>query len=285
MASPPFSLNTSTPGNSDIAANFPTLDRSDKDVIQSWLQVQMNNQGHDLYTLIDKVGSANGPVSAPTPSANTVAVYYDTDASLKQYSGDLAQVEYVGNPPGTILDYAGASVPAGYLLCSGQAVSRATYARLFTAIATLWGSGDGSTTFNVPDLRGRATFGLDNMGGTAAGLITVAGGNIDGTVLGNFGNLQNITLTQAMLPNINLSLTSLTATMTALNLIINVNKTLSGTPGANIGVTNTNFGVQSLSQNSFTSTIVMGGTLPLGGSGTLFGILPNLAMVNKIIKF
>lgn len=59
-------------------------------------------------------------------------------------------------PAGSIQDYAGSSVPGGWLECDGSAVSRTTYAALFTAIGTTWGSGDGSTTFNLPDLRGRA---------------------------------------------------------------------------------------------------------------------------------
>ena len=53
--------------------------------------------------------------------------------------------------PGTIIDFGGAAAPVGYLVCNGAAVSRATYAALFTAIGTLWGVGDGSTTFNVPN--------------------------------------------------------------------------------------------------------------------------------------
>lgn len=57
-------------------------------------------------------------------------------------------------PPGMIATYAGTSAPTGWLACQGQAISRTTYAALFTAISTTWGSGDGSTTFNVPDLRG-----------------------------------------------------------------------------------------------------------------------------------
>lgn len=69
--------------------------------------------------------------------------------------------------------YAGATAPAGWLLCYGQAVSRTTYAALFAAIGTLYGSGDGSTTFNVPDPRGRAIVGKDDMGGTAAGVLSV----------------------------------------------------------------------------------------------------------------
>lgn len=56
-------------------------------------------------------------------------------------------------PPGIIMAYAGSSIPAGWLNCDGSAVSRSTYSDLFTAIGTTWGVGDGSTTFNLPDLR------------------------------------------------------------------------------------------------------------------------------------
>lgn len=61
--------------------------------------------------------------------------------------------------PGMILPYAGTTVPAGFLPCDGSAVSRAAYPNLFGAIGTTWGAGDGSTTFNVPDLRGRSPVG------------------------------------------------------------------------------------------------------------------------------
>ncbi len=56
--------------------------------------------------------------------------------------------------------------PAGWLLCDGRAVSRTTYTTLFAALGTTWGAGDGSTTFNLPDLRGRAPIGA----GTGTGL-------------------------------------------------------------------------------------------------------------------
>jgi microcystin-dependent protein len=60
-------------------------------------------------------------------------------------------------PPGTIISFAGpyANMPAGFLLCDGALVSRTTYADLFAAIGTAWGSGDGSTTYRLPDLLGR----------------------------------------------------------------------------------------------------------------------------------
>ena len=69
-------------------------------------------------------------------------------------------------PVGTVLPYAGSSAPTGWLLCQGQAVSRTTYATLFALIGTTYGSGDGSTTFNLPDLKGRAPIGS----GTGSGL-------------------------------------------------------------------------------------------------------------------
>lgn len=66
-----------------------------------------------------------------------------------------------GNLPAGIgpLPYAGSTVPTGWLECDGSAVSRTTFAALFTAISTTWGAGDGSTTFNLPDCRGRVPIG------------------------------------------------------------------------------------------------------------------------------
>lgn len=64
-------------------------------------------------------------------------------------------------PSGTMLIFAGPSLPTGYLWCDGSAVSRTTYASLFSSLGTAWGVGDGSTTFNLPDTRGRFPFGKD----------------------------------------------------------------------------------------------------------------------------
>lgn len=78
-------------------------------------------------------------------------------------------------PAGIILPYGAAAAPTGYLLCNGAAVSRTTYATLFAILGTTYGSGDNSTTFNLPDLRGRKPVGvgtgypaLGNSGGTVA---------------------------------------------------------------------------------------------------------------------
>ena len=87
-------------------------------------------------------------------------------------------------PTGVLNPYAGATAPAGWLLCFGQAISRTVYSTLFTAIGTTYGVGDGSTTFLLPDMRGRVAAGQDDMGGTSADRLTTAGSAIDGDVLG-----------------------------------------------------------------------------------------------------
>lgn len=101
---------------------------------------------------------------------------------------------------GEIKAYAGATIPEGWLACGGQAVSRTTYAALFLAVGTLYGVGDGATTFNLPDLRGRSLFGKDDLGGSAANRLTTAGGGVNGVVLGAVGGGQSVTLTEAQMP-------------------------------------------------------------------------------------
>lgn len=72
----------------------------------------------------------------------------------------------VATPPGVVAFTAAAAAPTGWLLCDGTAVSRTTYAALFTAIGTQYGVGDGSTTFNLPNLKGRVPVGVDTADST-----------------------------------------------------------------------------------------------------------------------
>lgn len=106
-------------------------------------------------------------------------------------------------PSGVIMPFAGSAAPSGYLLCAGQAVSRTTFAALFTALGTTYGTGDGSTTFNLPDLRGRTPFGIDNMNGTAANRVTSVGSGVSGTTRGAAGGAETVTLTAAQMPSHN----------------------------------------------------------------------------------
>ena len=97
------------------------------------------------------------------------------------------------NRTGEVVPYAGATAPAGSLLCFGQAISRTAYVGLFTALGTAHGVGDGTTTFNLPDLRGRVAAGKTNMGGSDNGLLS----GFSGTTLGGLGGSQIITISQA----------------------------------------------------------------------------------------
>lgn len=88
---------------------------------------------------------------------------------------------------GIIHQYGGSSAPSGYLLCDGTAVSRATYAGLFTAISTTYGVGDGSTTFNVPNLKGKVPVGYN-------------ASETEFDALGETGGEKTHTLTEAEMP-------------------------------------------------------------------------------------
>lgn len=100
-------------------------------------------------------------------------------------------------PAGTILSYGGSSAPTGYLMCNGQAVSRATYASLFAIIGTNYGVGDGSTTFNLPDYTNRVAQGLGT-GYLTAGLPNITGNMFKSDGSGsnnNIGLYPNMTTT------------------------------------------------------------------------------------------
>jgi microcystin-dependent protein len=72
-------------------------------------------------------------------------------------------------PTGTVVQFAGSSAPANWLICDGSAVSRTTYANLFGVISTTYGIGDGSTTFNLPNCAGKVAVGVGDAGGTFHG--------------------------------------------------------------------------------------------------------------------
>ena len=106
--------------------------------------------------------------SAPTWAANT---YYKRN-DYKWYEVRMDQIRFEGDvyvnntlieflPIGTILPYSSTTIPSGYMVCDGRAISREDYSELFDIIGTAYGSGDGSTTFNLPNLKGRIPVGQD----------------------------------------------------------------------------------------------------------------------------
>jgi len=128
-----------------------------------------------------------------------VALYNSSDAVfyLQSFFGSPYSV-----PIGALIDFTGSTSPnSSFVLPYGQAISRTTYSTYFAMVGTTYGSGDGSTTFNVPDLRGRVTAGKDDMGGSAASRLTSTYFGTGATTLGGVGQSnESNTLITANLP-------------------------------------------------------------------------------------
>jgi len=159
----------------------------------------------DLNNALAAIRSSN---LSPTEPASVFAgmFWFDTtNVELKfrneANDGWIVMGKFSGNtntsdtPPGAILQFAGSSAPANWLLCDGALVSRTTYANLFTAIGTQYGAGDGATTFKLPDLRGRVPVGVGQATGTDAN-----GQAFTNRILAATGGGETHTLTEAELP-------------------------------------------------------------------------------------
>jgi microcystin-dependent protein len=132
----------------------------------------------------------------------------DTDEVCRvAYHGSSGAYRLIGhrNRTGEVIPFAGATAPAGALFCYGQTVSRTTYAGLFAVIGTIYGAGDGSTTFNLPDLRGRVAVGKSDMGGSDAGNLN--GGGVLNAALGSQANTAITTVSGSTFGSISVSVT------------------------------------------------------------------------------
>ena len=126
---------------------------------------------------------------------------FETDTQqVRFWTGTAWVTPANASPTGSLQAFAGSAAPTGWLLCDGSAVSRTTYSGLFAVVSTAYGVGDGSTTFGLPDLRGRVPAGKDDMGGTAANRLTAGGSGVTGTTLGASGGAETYTLTTAQIP-------------------------------------------------------------------------------------
>ena len=162
-----------TPTIANISGLQPALDaKADNSALAGYLNGKADSGSNSDITAISGL---------TTPLAVTMG-----GTGAASIAGALAALGLVG----VTLPFAGTMAPAGTLLCFGQAVSRATYAALYAVIGATYGAGNGTTTFNLPDLRARAIFGTDSMGGTASGRITSAVSGVTATSLGATGGSQ-----------------------------------------------------------------------------------------------
>lgn len=173
----------------------------------NWVRVDpqgiTQTDGDARYLQISTASSTYLPLAGGTLTGDLTldaAPTTDLMAATKKYVDDeIAAIPTAeSTPAGTVIWTARSTAPTGYLKANGAAISRTTYATLFSAIGTTYGAGDGSTTFNLPDLRGEFVRGWDdgrgidsgrvlgssqvqstqNLDGTTS-LLTVYGGNVE----------------------------------------------------------------------------------------------------------
>jgi microcystin-dependent protein len=182
-------------------------------------------------------------------------------------------------PIGGAVPYFGGTVPSGFALPQGQNLSATTYPAANVVLGTAYGS-PGGGNFAMPDGRGRVFAGLDE-GGSAR--ITIAGGNFDGTVLGNAGGAQNYQQTQTNLPNIDLTGFSLTAAAPTITTTVRSTFNVTDTGGSiELACAVVNTGTTTAIDTASTSAVT--GTIPLGGSNTPLPLVQPTMMINWMMR-
>lgn len=146
-------MTTNFPASLDTSAELPR-DVGVNDTLADRVHHTLHNNLSDAVLKIEAVLGAGWSTSTTIRAAFTTM--QASVASLT--SNSLPRSELTG----TIVMWSGTSAPSGWLLCDGSAISRATYSRLFAITSTRFGAGNGSTTFSVPDLRGKFPVGYNS---------------------------------------------------------------------------------------------------------------------------
>lgn len=227
------------------------------------------------------------------PGAANLSVAAGAELVMFEYAaGQWRTISYMpaatsstGVPAGGVIPFAGATAPSGFVLCDGSAINRTTFATLFGVIGTIYGVGDGSTTFNVPDLRGRVVAGQDDMGGTSANRLTGTISGLDGDVLGASGGIEHLALSTAQLAGHTHTVaitTSGTAPTADLNLTVGTIGAGAGIMVANPAINEIPSGRGSVAVNSHTHNV--NGTTAAAGSGAAHTNIQPTTILNYIIK-
>ena len=213
------------------------------------------------YVMITTATGTNATIGIP--QGKTSQIYVDITSSTPG-------IKFL-NPadPGTYWDYASGTAPSWFtgctsngttaqlpwITCDGSAVSRTTYPYLYQAIGTTWGIGDGTTTFNVPDLRNRARVSVF----PSTPLLTSP---LNGATVGAVSSTSNVVIAQANLPAVTLTTTIASGQGSHNHTVTSVTNSV---PGGSSG----SAAIASGNTTTSTSTLpAMSGTTPLGGSRT-----------------
>lgn len=187
----------------DNTANTISIARAGSDLVNGGLTYTLAQQYDTVEMISDGTskwyaygGVLDGGINTAKIANNAITTAKIADGSVTAAKLD-SSIAAGFMPTGTVVPYAGGTAPAGWILSYGQAVSRTTYANLFAVIGTSFGGGDGVSTFNVPDLRGRVVAAADNMGGVSAGRI----GAVLGASFGNAGGVETVALSVGQMPS------------------------------------------------------------------------------------
>lgn len=200
-----------------------------------------------------------------------MALYNNADQSfyLQGFYGSPYSV-----PIGGLIDYTGATAPnSAFVIPAGQPISRTTYASYFSLVGTTFGSGDGSSTFNIPDLRGRVVAMLDS----SSSIVNSASMSPDGNTRGATGGGQTSQLVTANLP-------AYTPAGAITNGVITISPSVVTSPGsfwANGNGSGTTNNGSSVTASQAISTFA--GT-PQGGTSAVFTNMQPTMMLNKILR-
>jgi microcystin-dependent protein len=207
------------------------------------------------------------------------ALYNNSDAAW--YLHNFFVNPYVV-PIGGMIDYTAATAPnSAFVLPYGQAISRTTYSAYFALVSTTYGVGDNSTTFNVPDLRGRVVAGKDDMGGSSANRLTDADDGLNGDTLGDTGGGETQTLVTGNLPAYTPA-----GTITNGAITFSTTQVTSVATGANAGFT-TGPSTTNADMTSRTGVAQAASTFAgtaQGGTSTAFGVVQPTIILNKILR-
>ena len=158
-----FRSGANTIGFSTSGTERVSISDAGLDVVNG-LPIRLQDSSGAPFVSLKSPSALSGNVALTLPSSITSGGFLQTDGS-----GNLSFQIVAGVPSGSVFCMAVATVPSGYLECNGAAVSRTTYAALFAIIGTNYGTGNGSSTFNLPDLRGEFVRGFDNGRGADSG--------------------------------------------------------------------------------------------------------------------
>lgn len=261
----------------DVSGNTQPLPGTIVSTGDTILPSQHNPMVNDVYAMMTQSLSRDGQggMRAPLDMSN-FRVINVAAATQPNDAVSLSQLQ-TGTPVGTVVDFAGSNAPETWLLCFGQAVSRSEYPLLFSVIGTTYGAGNGSTTFNVPDYRGRVIAGKDNMGGTNANRLGTFSGFTSSSNIGESGGLEVVTLSLAQIPSHDhggITSTNGDHTHPVLALSSGTSPAISANPGTGFSPAN----VSTSSSGSHNHSIPSAG----GGQSHL-NVQPTI-IANKIIK-